>query len=92
MPCTYTRGSEKEITLSFYFMLFTSWTCLNFRELHYNITEGMVVLNIFSILVDSLLHPLNKIIYASTAATRARRSAVHRQWGNVVVGFFKGLL
>jgi hypothetical protein len=37
----YTRGSQKVMSNIFYFMLFTSWTCQNFTELHDNIAESI---------------------------------------------------
>ena len=38
----YTWGSQEIKSPICYFMLFTSWTSENFKELHYNIAEGTV--------------------------------------------------
>jgi hypothetical protein len=39
----YTRDSKKLMPPVFYFMLFPSWTCETFTELHYSIAEGIVI-------------------------------------------------
>lgn len=38
-----TGGSQEVMSPFFYFMLFTSWTCENFTELHNNIVGGILI-------------------------------------------------
>lgn len=47
-------------------MLFTSWTCENFTEPHYNFAEGAFLFSVVSTFVDNLVQALNKTMCFQT--------------------------
>jgi hypothetical protein len=77
-----------------HFMLFTSWKCENFTELHYNIAKGIVILQCnlnrcrqSSTFEQTHVFPPGKFCSPS-ATTAAQRSAVPRHWCHGVIAGF----